>query len=82
MTTRRQVFTSLLQEVVNGYKEETKCWCFECLKDYKAENGLPVILSRMILCPDCGNKRCPKATNHRLACTNSNDSGQQGSRYA
>lgn len=37
------------------------------------------IMSRMIVCPDCGNKRCPKATNHRLDCTDSNDPGQPGS---
>jgi hypothetical protein len=36
---------------------------------------------RMVLCPDCGNKRCPKANNHRNACTNSNEPGQPGSVY-
>jgi hypothetical protein len=35
----------------------------------------------MRLCPECGNKRCPKATNHIHACTDSNDSGQEGSIY-
>lgn len=35
----------------------------------------------MILCPACGNKRCPRATDHRLACTNSNEPGQDGSIY-
>lgn len=34
-----------------------------------------------IVCSECGNKRCPKATDHNLACTNSNDTGQPGSRY-
>lgn len=34
---------------------------------------------RMLLCPDCGNKRCPKASDHRLACTGSNDMDQPGS---
>ena len=34
---------------------------------------------RMILCPTCGNKRCPHATDHRLDCTGSNDPGQAGS---
>jgi hypothetical protein len=37
---------------------------------------------RMFLCPVCGNKRCPKATDHRLGCTNSNEPGQAGSDYA
>lgn len=36
---------------------------------------------RMILCPVCGNKRCPKATDHRNACTGSNEPGQPGSNY-
>jgi len=40
-----------------------------------------LLLDRMILCSECGNKRCPKATDHRLDCTNSNDSGQEGSIY-
>lgn len=56
------------------------CWCFNCLKD-KKENGLPIPLTRMILCPSCGNKRCPRATWHGLECTNSNEPGQPGSRY-
>jgi DNA-directed RNA polymerase subunit RPC12/RpoP len=59
---------------------EYKCWCYNCLKDVK-EDGWPVTAMRMILCPDCGNKRCPKSTDHNFACTNSNESGQPGSRY-
>jgi len=39
------------------------------------------ISRRMILCPECGNKRCPKATDHKNACTGSNESGQPGSDY-
>lgn len=35
----------------------------------------------MILCPDCGNKRCPKASDHQLGCTRSNEPGQPGSIY-
>lgn len=38
-------------------------------------------LDHMILCPTCGNKRCPKATDHDLDCTNSNEPGQPGSIY-
>jgi hypothetical protein len=37
---------------------------------------------RMILCSKCGNKRCPHATDHRNACTGSNERGQAGSAYA
>ena len=32
-------------------------------------------------CPVCGNKRCPKGTDHDLQCTNSNEPGQPGSIY-
>lgn len=34
-----------------------------------------------IVCGTCGNKRCPRATNHELACTDGNASGQPGSWY-
>lgn len=40
-----------------------------------------LFLDRMILCPECGNKRCPKATHHELPCTNSNEPNQEGSVY-
>jgi len=36
---------------------------------------------RMVLCPTCGNKRCPHANDHRNACTSSNAPGQPGSSY-
>lgn len=36
----------------------------------------------MVICPDCGNKRCPKATFHVNLCTKSNEPGQKGSVYA
>jgi Zn finger protein HypA/HybF involved in hydrogenase expression len=70
-----------------GYKESThekqaefakkRCWCHTCRPiDYRDPSSV-----YMRLCPDCGNKRCPKATNHTLECTGSNDSGQTGSIY-
>ena len=55
--------------------------CRDCLRN-KTINSMPVLLTRMVLCIICGNKRCPKATNHRLECTNSNELGQEGSDYA
>lgn len=33
------------------------------------------------MCPDCGNKRCPKGTDHDNECTNSNEPGQKGSSW-
>lgn len=35
----------------------------------------------MIVCPTCGNKRCPKATFHGNDCTVSNAPNQPGSSY-
>ncbi|XDI99223.1 hypothetical protein [Klebsiella phage RothC] len=50
------------------------CWCRTCR---------PVVLNdmRFVVCPDCGNKRCPRANDHRNACTGSNEPGQEGSAY-
>ncbi|ORJ99844.1 hypothetical protein [Prescottella equi] len=36
---------------------------------------------RMIVCPDCGNKRCPRATYHGHDCSGSNEPGQPLSVY-
>lgn len=59
---------------------EYSCWCHDCNKDRKV-NGLPYTWQYMIVCPECGNKRCPRANNHEHACTNSNELGQKGSAY-
>jgi Zn finger protein HypA/HybF involved in hydrogenase expression len=50
------------------------CWCRTCR---------PVTISdmRFVVCPVCGNKRCPHANDHRNACTGSNEPGQEGSAY-
>ena len=62
-------------------KEQDGCGnCHACLVGV-TENGYPVTMQRMILCPDCGNKRCPKASNHRYQCTESNEPNQRGSIY-
>ena len=50
------------------------CWCESC-------RPLTLQDCRMIVCPFCGNKRCPKATNHLNQCTNSNEPGQKGSSW-
>ena len=57
--------------------------CGNCRKCYKGKEWVPGVfaLDRMILCPVCGNKRCPKASDHELACTGSNKPGQPGSVY-
>lgn len=61
-------------------KATPKCWCYICNKD-RMEDGVPYVMTHMIVCPSCGNKRCPRGTDHRVACTNSNEPGQPGSRY-
>lgn len=50
------------------------CWCRTCR---------PVTMTdmRFVVCPDCGNKRCPHANDHRHECTGSNEPGQEGSAY-
>ena len=54
---------------------EGKCICWKCIKDRGEQTTI------MILCPMCRNKRCPKASNHSLACSGSNEPGQKGSVY-
>lgn len=78
-------------EAIFGKKENKKVWdgvechCHRCIgeKNLVEREGsfLPMNSTRMILCPQCGNKRCPHASDHDLACTNSNDPGQPGSVY-
>lgn len=58
-----------------------ECGCYRCMGLKYNDSGVPLTMSTFIVCPDCGNKRCPKATDHTLACTNSNEPGQAGSRY-
>lgn len=54
------------------------CGCWTCV----SERRTPALAGQvMIVCPECGNKRCPKASRHDNACTGSNDPGQPGSRY-
>lgn len=57
-----------------NYPVTSDGWCHTCR---------PVTMSdmRFVVCPDCGNKRCPHANDHRHACTGSNESGQEGSAY-
>lgn len=53
-----------------------KCKCRRCMPKEQL-----MIYPMMITCNICGNKRCPHATDHELACTNSNEPGQKGSFY-
>jgi hypothetical protein len=68
---------------VSDRNQEQPCSCRQCLRDRdeKSESGLPAEITFMILCAKCGNKRCPHATNHQLACTKINEPGQPGRFY-
>lgn len=62
------------------------CECLRCLRESTETVDMSKIVewfprAKMILCGDCGNKRCPKASDHRMACTGSNEPGQVGSVY-
>lgn len=63
-----------LKRAMQASGSSPTCWCETCR---------PVTLGdmRMVVCPECGNKRCPKATHHDNACTNSNEIGQKGSSW-
>ena len=64
------------------------CPCVTCDDQYRDamgefdENWWQHNHQGMILCPECGNKRCPRATHHDNPCTQSNALGQPGSIYA
>jgi len=60
-----------LQSIRDG-----KCGCRACIAERNE------IAMHMVVCEICRNKRCPHATDHRNACTNSNEPGQPGSIYA
>jgi len=58
------------------------CGCHKCMEcEIDPTTFLPKSFNTFIVCPNCGNKRCPQATDHTLECTNSNEPGQEGSRY-
>jgi hypothetical protein len=68
------------------YSAGKHCWgCIACesqdSQDFLRLTG-NMRFGGMIVCPDCGSKRCPKASHHDSACTGSNESGQDGSAYA
>ena len=64
----RNVWQQIIPE--DAPQAEPQCRCRACL----ALLAEPVV--QFTVCPKCGNKRCPKADNHRNACTGSNEPGQ------
>lgn len=62
------------------------CECHRCIKEQNlgsmaGDVFLLLSATEMIVCPKCGNKRCPHASDHDLKCTSSNEPGQPGSIY-
>ena len=74
----KQDFREIPNSSTNNCRENadssTKCWCRTC-------RPITVTDMRFVVCPECGNKRCPHANDHRNACTGSNEPGQEGSAY-
>jgi hypothetical protein len=70
------------KDIYMDKQEPVACECHRCIKENNLRDGaFPLSSTKMVLCHECGNKRCPKASDHRLACTGSNESGQAGSIY-
>jgi hypothetical protein len=60
-------------------EREWACSCHACRDE--RETPMERLCRVMVTCSTCGNKRCPHATDHRNACTGSNEPGQPGSIY-
>jgi hypothetical protein len=63
-----------VSSLMDGTPPASQCWCETC-------RPITLMDMRMVVCPTCGNKRCPRATDHRNACTGSNEPGQKGSSW-
>jgi hypothetical protein len=60
---------------VKEMKEECKCSRRKCIE---TNDGAIFGLAVFVVCQKCGNKRCPKASDHRMKCTGSNELNQVG----
>lgn len=47
--------------------------CFALDRDEAAQRGVWLTLAHMIVCPLCGDKRCPKAADHENECQQENN---------
>ena len=58
-----------------GHTEQSvfACNCWKCSEE-RGEQFAPVFR----VCRECGNKRCPAVSDHKFACTGSNEPGQVG----
>lgn len=54
------------------------CPCSTCDDIRRSKlGGVEALMRFMVLCPLCGNKRCPKAEWHGWRCTGSNEPDQE-----
>lgn len=52
--------------------------CAKCFAQSAQAQGRPWLsMSVMVVCTICGNKRCPKASNHANQCSGSNSPNQE-----
>jgi hypothetical protein len=68
--------------------EPVQCRCLRCCEEWVEANPPPMSPEYVdwmgkrpfrFGCEICGNKRCPHHSDHRFACTDSNEPGQPGS---
>jgi hypothetical protein len=80
-----------MRTVMDGKRSDTAaelCGCLTCGNERREANKAkllfpgPMNAGWRYSCEVCGNKRCPHHTDHRLACTGSNETGQPGSAWA
>ncbi|MET5518067.1 hypothetical protein [Citrobacter freundii] len=80
LDTAKNGYILLVQDAKPNFKQTGNspvtpdCWCRTCR---------PVTMNdmRFVVCPECGNKRCPHANDHRHSCSGSNAPCQEGSAY-
>ncbi len=70
VTAREAVPQSRPGQVIHTFST-TKCGCLKCIQTRgdKSPSGLPLEATMMIVCPKCGDKRCPHAEDHSKECT-------------
>jgi Zn finger protein HypA/HybF involved in hydrogenase expression len=68
---------SIMTKTLSEQQLSVECWCHRCCEEQTGYQHM----FQMVLCPTCGNKRCPRATSCKLECTASNEPNQEGSIY-
>jgi hypothetical protein len=71
---------------IEGHQRWEVRVCGAAQSEFLAETGLTCgcwscnpRASWFVVCPECGNKRCPRAASHDNICSGSNEPGQEGS---